>query len=343
MTPLHELDDAWQVGPAGKRLEAVRQAAIALKQRLRGGPQASSVRTYDLVTLPYPTRFGLGGAARVLAPYLMMTNRMQLVTFVEDGATRRMLVNPSDHERNEATPFFARLAARAPGVLNRVIATRHATVPECLREAGVRGDQIDYVTYDHLHTQDLRRVLNEWCPRARLLAMEAELAIFERLHPSQRDWYIADALAGVAPDRLMPLDSDVLVGDGVALVRTPGHTVGNHSIVLSTDRGLWTISENGVAVDNWAPDKSEIPGLARAAQASGVEVILNGNTREQSLEQYTSMVLEKTLADPAPDGSGWRQHFSSSELTPSLLAPRLKATYVFKEITHGPPPAQAAA
>jgi hypothetical protein len=338
MTPLHELDDAWRVDPAGARLAAVRTAAERLRARLRGGPRATSVRTYDLVTLPYPVRYGLGGAARVAAPYLMMTNRMQIVTFVEDGALRRMLVNPSDHERTEATPFFARLAARAPGFLNRVIAHRHGTVPMRLKEAGLRGDQIDYITYDHLHTQDLRRVMLEWCPKAKLLAMEEELAIYERLHPLQRDWYIADALAGVPTTRLVPLDSDVQVGDGVALVRTPGHTLGNHSIVLHTDRGLWTISENGVAVDNWAPERSEIPGMKRTAEETCTEVILNANTREASLEQYTSMVLEKTLADEAPDGSGWRQHFSSSELTASLLAPGLRATYVFKAITHGPAP-----
>jgi len=338
MTPLHELDEAWKVAPAGARLLAVRGAAGTLRARLKAGGKATSVRTADLVTLPYPTRYGLGGAARVAAPYLMMTNRMQIVSFVEDGAPRRMLVNPSDHERNEATPFFARLAARAPSFVNRFIAHRHATVPDVLAEAGLRGEQIDYVTYDHLHTQDLRRVMLEWCPKAKLLAMEAELAIFERLHPLQRDWYIADALAGVPAGRLVALDSDTLVGDGVALVRTPGHTVGNHSIVLHTDRGLWTISENGVAVDNWAPEKSEIAGLQRTAEATGAEVILNSNTREQSLEQYTSMVLEKTLADESPDGSGWRQHFSSSELTPSLLAPGLRATYAHRSISHGPAP-----
>ena len=338
MTPLHELDEAWQLAPAGARLLAVRGAAGKLRARLREGGKATSVRTHDLVTLPYPTRFGLGGAARVAAPYLMMTNRMQIVTFVEDGAPRRMLVNPSDHERNEATPFFARLAARAPKFVNRFIAQRHATVPEVLAEAGLRGEQIDYVTYDHLHTQDLRRVMLEWCPKAKLLAMEAELAIFERLHPLQGDWYLADALVGVPAGRLVALDSDPLVGDGVALVRTPGHTVGNHSIVLHTDRGLWTISENGVAVDNWAPERSDIAGIKSTAEATGAEVILNANTREESLEQYTSMVLEKTLADESPDGSGWRQHFSSSELTPSLLAPGLRATYVHKSISHGPAP-----
>jgi glyoxylase-like metal-dependent hydrolase (beta-lactamase superfamily II) len=331
--PLHELDDAWAVDPAGSRTEAVRTAAGRLKQRLKQAPRAQSVRTFDLITLPYPTKYGLGGVARVAAPFLMMTNRMQIVTFVDEGVTRRLLVNPSDHERNEATPFFARLRDQAPAFLNRVIARRHATVPQRLEEAGLRGEQIDYVTYDHLHTQDLRRVLLEWCPKAKLLVMAAELAIFERLHPLQRDWYIADALKGVPTGRLQPLDSDVEVGDGVTLVRTPGHTAGNHSIVLHTDGGLWTISENGVSADNWQPDKSEIAGVKRTAEATATEVILNSNTREQSLEQYTSMVLEKTLADEGTDG--WRQCFPSSELTPSLLAPGLRASYVHKEIRQG--------
>jgi glyoxylase-like metal-dependent hydrolase (beta-lactamase superfamily II) len=335
VTPLSELDAAWKVAPAGARLEAVRAAGATLAARLRQGAKATRVRTADLVTLPYPVKYGFGGAARVAAPYLMMTNRMQLVDFVEDGVPKKLLVNPSDHERNEVTPFFARLAASAPKFVNKLIAKRHATVPERLAEAGVRGDQIDYVTYDHLHTQDLRRVLLEWCPRAKLLAMSAELAIYDGLHPLQRDWYVADALAGVPASRLVALDGDVLVGDGVALVRTPGHTVGNHSIVLNTDRGLWTVSENGVAADNWAPERSQIAGLAKTAAATSVEVILNSNTREESLEQYTSMVLEKTLADEAPDGSGWRQCFSSSEVTASVMALGLRATWVHRAITHG--------
>jgi hypothetical protein len=50
------------------------------------------------------------------------------------------------------------------------------------------------------------------------------------------------------------------------------------------------------------------------------------------------MVLEKTLADACPDGSGFVQHFPSSELTASPILPGLEATYVHKAITHGPPP-----
>jgi glyoxylase-like metal-dependent hydrolase (beta-lactamase superfamily II) len=338
MQPLDELDEAWQVGPAGARLEAVRAAALRLRARLRGLPTVTRVRTADLVTLPYPTRFGLGGAARSLVPLVRMTNRMQIVTFRapwDDGQVRRLLVNPSDHERNRVTPFFRRLGARVPRQLEPLFVTVHDDVPGRLAEAGLRGDEIDYVTFDHLHTQDLRRLLGEWCPRARLLVMRPEREIFARLHPLQRDWYVDGALDGIAPDRIVILDRDVLVGEGVALVRTPGHTIGNHSIVLHTDRGLWVISENGIACDNYAPEKSAIAGVARHARATGVEVVLNANTRELSLEQYTSMVLEKTLADPCPDGSGFVQHFPSSELAASALAPGVGPTYRHGAITHG--------
>jgi glyoxylase-like metal-dependent hydrolase (beta-lactamase superfamily II) len=336
---LEEMDEAWRVGPAGARLDSVRRAAQRLKERLRSGPTVRSVRTYDLVTLPYPARYGLSDATRTLLPFLMITNRTQLVTVNTAEGVKRVLVNPSDHQRDGETPFFKRLADRFRGVplTERLMVKRHAEVPDRLREVGLRGDQIDYLTFDHLHTQDLRRLMLEWCPRARLLVQKEELAIFERLHPLQNDWYLADSLKGIPPDRFQVLDGDVLVGEGMALVRTPGHTLGNHSIVLHTSDGLWTISENGIAVDSYQPERSELSGLRGHARSRGVEVILNANTREHSLDQYTSMVLEKQLADATRDG--WLQHFPSSELTPSALTPGLAPTHSHREITHGPEPA----
>jgi glyoxylase-like metal-dependent hydrolase (beta-lactamase superfamily II) len=337
MKRLDELTEAWRVGPAGARLDAVRAGARQLRERLHQGKPVKSVRTYDLITLPYPTRYGLCDASSSLLPFLMMTNRMQLVTVATDEGPKRLLVNPSDHERDAETPFFKRMAGKMPDFVNRLVAKRHSDVPRRLDEAGVRGDQIDYITFDHLHTQDVRRLMLEWCPRAKLLAHKDELAIFERLHPLQADWYVADSLRGIPSDRILPFDGDLLVGEGVALVHTPGHTAGNHSIVLHTDRGLWTISENGVSPDNYTPERSEIGGVAASARAAGVEVILNANTRELSLEQYTSMVLEKTLADTGTEG--WPQVFNSSELTPSALLPGLAPTFAHRAITHGPEPA----
>ena len=43
-------------------------------------------------------------------------------------------------------------------------------------------------------------------------------------------------------------------------------------------------------------DNSEIPGLRRYASVTGAEVVLNGNTREGSVDQYLLMVQEKEIA-----------------------------------------------
>jgi hypothetical protein len=334
-TTLDEMEDAWRIGPAGARLEAVRRAARKLKERLHKSTKVHQVRTHDLVTLPYPARYGLGDAARSILPFLLITNRMQIVTFRNADGMKRLLVNPSDFVRDEETPFFKRLSTRFSGVplSRRLMVKQHGQVPDRLRDAGLDGNDIDYITFDHLHTQDLRRLLLEWCPRARLLIQKEELAIYERLHPLQSDWYIADALRGVPTERIIVLESDVLLGEGLALVRTPGHTIGNHTIVVHTDRGLWTISENGIAADNYQPERSEIAGLAGHARSRGVEVILNANTREHSLDQYTSMVLEKELADR--DADGWVQHFPSSELTASAFMPGLVPTIARRKIEQG--------
>ena len=84
----------------------------------------------------------------------------------------------------------------------------------------------------------------------------------------------------------------------MALVWTPGHTDGNHSLCVNTDDGVWVSSENGVAADSWHPHLSKIPGVRKTAEFFGREVILNSNTLEDSIDQYDSMVKEKALADP---------------------------------------------
>jgi hypothetical protein len=41
---------------------------------------------------------------------------------------------------------------------------------------------------------------------------------------------------------------------------------------------------------------------------------MNANTLEDPQDQYDSMVVEKTLADPSPRDPRWRQVIPSSEL-----------------------------
>jgi len=335
---LSELDEARRQTVPGVQLAVLRGAAPRLRERIRASGKPSCVRTFDLITFPYPAKFALGGAAWSPAPYVMMTNRVQLVRFEAGGATRTLLCNPSDYERSREAPFFKKTAEMAGEFLtNHVLSHRHGAVEIHLANAGIEPDEIDYITFDHLHVQDLRGWLGPSgrFPRAKLLVQREELETVADPSPLQAVWYVADALAGVAAERIVPLDDDVLLGPGVALVRTPGHTRGNHSIVLNTDDGMWVISENGVAVDAYSPRASRIAGVARHARTWDVEVILNSNTRENTMDQYNSMVLERLLADPCKHAPEWPQFFPSSELTRHWMAPGLAPTYSHGAITHG--------
>jgi hypothetical protein len=354
-----ELDAAWATRGSGARLEAVRRAGRRLRDRILAGGAARCVRTADVATFPYPARYGLEGVARSPAPFVFMRNRMQLVQTVADGRLITVLVNPTDAQRAAAAPYFARLEQRFGARARRALTTVHATIAGTLAAWGIAPEAVDYITFDHLHIQDVRGLLapgadgRTLLPNAKLLVQRAELEVFgaaptppngsavrsmtrgAAIHPLQVEWYIPECLDGVPTDRIVALDGDYMLGGGLAIVRTPGHTWGNHTIVVVTDRGVWTISENGICADAYAPGVSRIRGLARHARDTGVEVILNANTREGSLDQYTSMVLEKTLADGVPDRPELPQHFPSSEMVAHVLAPGLAPTYTHSAITHG--------
>jgi hypothetical protein len=128
-----------------------------------------------------------------------------------------------------------------------------------------------------------------------------------------------------------------MLGDGVAILHTPGHTAGNVSLAVNTDRGVFVTSENGISIDNYHPLESRIPGLRRHAREWGVEVILNANTIEYTAEQYISMVKEKVVAGTGMLGQGIPNFFPSSELTGSWLAPLLNPTFVIQRINTGEP------
>jgi hypothetical protein len=151
-------------------------------------------------------------------------------------------------------------------------------------------------------------------PEARFLCQRKEVDTFRSPHPMQWAWYVPGGMDHVIEERLVLLDGDVELGPGVALAATPGHTDGNQSLVLNTPDGVWVSSENGVAADNWHPHLSKIPGVKREAEFMGVEVILNSNTLEDSVDQYDSMVKEKALADPNREDPRWMNVFPSSEM-----------------------------
>lgn len=343
--PIPELTGLREPSAPQERLDRIRSAARRVRERLLSGPEVAWYRTCDLVRVPYPTRYGLRDACSVPTPLLHILNRMFIIQLLHAGRVVTVLVSPSDLEGNAETPFFRRLARKMGPLrplLEPVIAPRLGSVEGWLERLGVTPEQIDFITYDHLHTQDLRRWLGgpsqpAYFPNARLLVMRQEWESAHHLLPPQADWYCPGGLEGIPPERVVLLDTDVQIGAGLALVQTPGHTEGNHSVVVHCPEGLLVSSENGICADAYAPLESRIPGVRRYARATGMEVVLNGNTLERGLDQYLSMVLEKEIAGASPRNPSFCNVVPSSELAAWFLFPGLKPTFSFGELEFGAP------
>jgi hypothetical protein len=319
LRPVEELDGLYDVWPRGQRLEEIRAAAERYKRRFKEQGVVQAVRSVDLANAPYLVRYAFHGAARSLSPYISITNRMVVVRY-EDfaGQTRTLVWEPTEAEGSATAPFYAQLVAESERnpvykALERVFYQQHATPEQALRIAGISAEEVDFLSFDHLHVQDPRLVLPQF-PNAKLLVQRKEVGTLEGMHPMQWYWYVEHALDGIPEDRLVLLDGDVELGHGVTIVWTPGHTDGNHSLVLNTPDGVWVSSENGVAVDNWQPELSRIPGVRSYATSQRREVCPNANTLEDSVDQYDSMVKEKTLADLSTRAPQWKQILPSSEL-----------------------------
>ncbi len=341
----------------GRQLAAIRSAAPAFQSWFRALGTCEAVVTCDLIELPYPRRFAMWRAATSPAPFVRIFNRMMVVQYLGAGGERRtLLVEPTEWELAANTPFFARLATTMPDRARDRVVEEHGTVQSHLERLGIAPEDVDEIAFDHLHTQDLRvwlgttrpqpdlvavgkaradEPVEPYFPNAKLLVMRDEWEMLPALHPLQASWYQPTTFADLRPDAIEVLDGDTLLGPGVALLRTPGHSLGNHTVVLNTSTGIWTQSENGVHPELYQPERSRIPGVARHAREYGHEVILNANTPELTATQYNNMVKEKLIADHGGPGGDWVQHLCSSELTPWRLAPGCSPSFTFGSITHG--------
>lgn len=339
--PLPFLNEARAEPVSGVRLQKLRRAALEAREAFTAGGPVAAVATCDLVTFPFPSLFAFSGAALSPAPYVMMTNRMQVVQYMEDGVTRTLLFNPSDYERGQAAPFFKSLKEKyGDFVSDKMMTRRHGTVQSHLTALGLKPEDVDYIAFDHLHVQDVRRWLGgdgepAYFPRAKLLVQRAEWESVKNLHPLEKVWYVPGGTDGVPEERVVQLDGDTWLGRGAAILSTPGHTMGNMSLAVATDKEVFVVSENGVASECYTPLQSRIPGVRAFAEQMGWEVVLNGNTRESSLEQYSSMVVEKLFAGPSRVEGAYVNFHPSSLLTGSLVAPGLSPTITLPAPNHG--------
>jgi hypothetical protein len=325
------------------RLDNIRRAARDFRRDMLAQSKVLYYRSLELVRVPYPTKFAYLNAYKGLSPYLHLCNRLFVIQFKSSAGTKTLLASPSDWENQRETPFFDRLNKSAgpfASLAESLIFRKTATVPERLKQIGLDPADVDYITYDHLHTQNVRRWLGAdgkpaLFPNAKLLVFRAEWESTKALIPWQSQWYCPNGIAGVPLDKVILLDHDVFLGEGIALLRTTGHTIGNHSIVANTDGGIFVTSENGVSLDAYAPLLSKVPGVADYARYTGAEVVLNGNTLEYGVDQYLSMVQEKEVAGPSLADERIPNIAPSSEAAGYWLFPQTAPSFTRGELCYG--------
>lgn len=115
-------------------------------------------------------------------PFVHLCNKLFVIQFSSDEGIKTLLVSPSDWENQGDTPFFAQLnesTGAFSGVTEKLIVRETNTVLEVLKQIGLKPEDIDYITYDHLHTQNVTRWLGgngqkPIFPNAKLLVMREE-------------------------------------------------------------------------------------------------------------------------------------------------------------------------
>jgi hypothetical protein len=328
--PFHEFDGVYDVWPRGDRPDAIRDAARKFRERFATPEnRVRAVKTVDLASAAYPVSFAFHGAAKTLNPFINIVNRLVIVQFEDfEGNLKTLAWEPTIAEGAAEAPFYDQLLKRYGEFLSyKIFATFYNTVEEAVARCGISPADVDYVSFDHLHVQDLRLIMGTTrpvlgepeprkpvFPNAKFLFQRKEVDTFKSPHPTQWAWYVPDGMTDVIEDNLVLLDGDVELGKGVAIGWTPGHTDGNHSLVVNTEDGVWVTSENGVSADSWHPHQSKIPGIRKYAEFFNREVVMNANTLEDSLDQYDSMIKEKSLADQNRRDPRWLNVFPSSEM-----------------------------
>lgn len=172
------------------------------------------------------------------------------------------------------------------------------------RAAGVAFEEIDYVMCTHLHTDHVgwntRLEDGRWVPtfpNAKYLFADRELAYWTEQAESDPDtfpWMIDSVLPVVAARQAEIVKSDHALGDRVALLPTPGHTIDHYSVLVGRPGVEALITGDMVH----SPIQARYPELGMFTDYDSVQA---GQTRRTVFERFCdTSALMCTAHFPSP-------------------------------------------
>jgi N-acyl homoserine lactone hydrolase len=186
------------------------------KDRLHG--RRKRVQTYTI----YPLVVGLNETDQGVMTYLRDYGKrifLPIYVFYLKGGDRNILVDTGLEQ------FVV------PESVEETCGFRVLEFEEALSTVDLTPEDIGVIIHTHLHNDHCE---NDYkCPNAEVYVQKAEYEFFKNPHPADHRYY-PDLLDDV---RVVPVEGDAALFDGIDVIFTPGHSVGGQTVSVNTSRG----------------------------------------------------------------------------------------------------------
>jgi len=166
------------------------------------------------------------------------------------GADKKILVDTSWKDSKQSS------ITHSP---QRIERTPQQEIKTALAGIGVKPEDIDIVILTHLHWDHSQN--NDLFVNAECIVQRIEMQY--AIAPLPSHWKVYESVtAGMKPlwlntPRWNVINGDVEVTKGVNIILTPGHTPGFQSVLVKTDKGVYTIAADNVGLfENWGNTKN---------------------------------------------------------------------------------------
>jgi len=230
------------------------------------------MKTYKIKALPLSS-MELDKAVLMYRFHYGQKIQVPNVMWYIEGAEKNILVDSSAD---------AKLATSLRGLPAEDI----MTFEQGLASVGLKPDDIDMVIQTHLQWDHCANT--QKCGNARALVQEEELRFAFAPHPILAPTYKKSLFTGV---NFQVVKGYLELFPGIELIPTPGHTPGNMSVAVATEKGKAVITGFCCLLENFSPPAGASEELREVTPIISPGIHLN------AVDGFESLLLVKGLAD----------------------------------------------
>jgi len=169
---------------------------------------------------------------------------LPIYVFAIKGGAQKILVDTGIEEFMESPDIEERIGFPA------------LPFEDALETVGWTPEDVDVIIHTHLHNDHCEN--DALCTNAKVYVQKTELDFFRNPHPIDHRYY-QDVLDGV---KIVTVEGDSPIVDGIDVLFTPGHTPGGQSVVVNTAKGKAVITGLCCNSQNFPPGGGVIaPGV----------------------------------------------------------------------------------